>query len=100
MTGAESFTVGNCGKVCRRRTAFLGRPCDSDQLTSLFADRFDDVRVTMARSGNSVTTVKIEIALAFARIDPDSFTAFSGNGHFLVRSQLILIFGKHGFTRI
>jgi len=29
MAGAESFTVGNCGKVCRHGMAFPSRPLSS-----------------------------------------------------------------------
>jgi hypothetical protein len=61
-------------------------------------NRFDDVRVTVAGAGNGVTTVKIEILVAFARIDPDPVAAFGSDRHLLVRSQLKLILGKHGFT--
>ena len=50
-----------------------------------------------ARDG--VTTIEIEIALAVARIDPNTFTAFSDDRHLLVSRELIPLFERGNLFR-
>src|ERR1044072_7600200 len=52
----------------------------------------------MTGAGDGVTTVEIEILLASTRVDPDALATFSGDRHFLVRSQLKLVLIGHGFV--
>ena len=46
----------------------------------------------MPCSRDRVPAIKIEVALAIARIDPNAFAAFGYDGHLLVRSELKLLF--------
>src|SRR5688572_4401029 len=56
----------------------------------------------MTGRGYGVPAVQIEILVAVARVDPDSFATFSGDRHLLVRSELKPVFDldhrSHGFV--
>src|ERR1041384_5051977 len=93
----ESF----CQSVRRHRNQFLSRPRASfrinkirieEQLVGLFLDRFHHVRVTMTCARYSVATIEIEITLAVARKNPDTFAALRDDRHLFVSRELILLF--------
>src|ERR1051325_354231 len=60
-------------------------------LFGLLANRFHYVRMAMARARDRVSTVKVKIPLAVARVDPDTFAALSDDWHFFVSRELILL---------
>src|SRR6185503_5119431 len=51
--------------------------------------------MTMPGARDRVSTVKIEILVALARIDPNTLAMFCGDRHLLVRSELKLVFVRH-----
>ena len=63
-------------------------------MAGLFADRFDDVWMTVARTGDRVPAVQIEILVAVACVEPDAFAALSGDGHLLVSRELKLFLAR------
>src|SRR5438105_225708 len=50
--------------------------------------------MTMTSAGDRMPTIEIEITLAFARINPNTFAALSDEGHLFVSRELELLFGK------
>src|SRR5690242_4458580 len=53
------------------------------------------MRVAMARAGDGVPAIQIEILVAIAGVDPDALATFCGDGHLLVRGELELILVRH-----